>query len=163
MSETWKQVVALVVFLVVVFAVGNIGTPVTLKAVGPGAWYEGLRKPAWNPPDVVFGPVWTTLFAMMSVEAWLVWRDGGIAAHKLALGLFLVQLLLNGAWTLIFFGGFRVGLAMAEIVLLWGAILATMVLFWRVRAAAGWLMLPYFLWVSYASSLNAGIWWLNRR
>jgi translocator protein len=100
---------------------------------------------------------------MMAVAAWLVWRQGGFAVQRLPLTLFIVQLALNAAWTPIFFGAQWFGVAMLEIVLLWCAILATMIAFRQTSPAAGWLMLPYFLWVSYASTLNAGIWWLNRK
>ena len=161
MLETSKQAMALVVCIVVVLAVGNIGTMTTIKATH--SWYAQIQKPAWTPPDWVFGPVWTALFVMMAVAAWLVWRQGGFAAQKLPLMLFLVQLALNAAWTPLFFGAGWFGAALLEILLLWCAILATMIVFRQTNPAAGWLMLPYFLWVSYASTLNAGIWWLHRK
>lgn len=124
-------------------------------------WYEGLNKPSWTPPNWVFGPVWTTLYIMMGVAAWLVWRRGGFAAAALPLGLFLVQLLLSVCWSAIFFALRRPGLAFAEIVILWVAILATVTTFWRVKPAAGWLLVPYLLWVAYAAGLNFAIWRTN--
>ncbi len=124
-------------------------------------WYETLNKPSWTPPNWVFGPVWTTLYILMGVAAWLVWRRGGFAAAALPLSLFLVQLALNAAWSGIFFSWHRPGLAFLEIVILWFAILATLVLFWREKPAAGWLLVPYWLWVGYAAALNGAIWRMN--
>lgn len=128
---------------------------------GAGEWYRSLNKPSWNPPGWIFGPVWTALYAMMGVAAWLIWRRGGWSARAPALSLFLVQLALNAAWTPLFFGLRAPGLAFAEIVLLWLAILATLVAFWRVQRAGGWLLLPYLAWVSFAAVLNLAIWRLN--
>ena len=155
MLETSKQVMALVVCIVVVLAVGNIGTMTTIKATH--SWYAQIQKPAWTPPDWVFGPVWTTLFVMMAVAAWLVWRQGGFAAQKLPLTLFIVQLALNASWTPVFFGLRAFGAAFGLIALLWVAILATTILFFRVSGTAGALMIPYLAWVSYASTLNYAI------
>jgi translocator protein len=129
--------------------------------VSVGGWYADLHKPAWNPPGWIFGPVWTVLYAMMAVAAWLVWQRGGWKAQRTALGLYLVQWVLNALWTPLFFGLHRPGLAFAEIVLLVVAVLATLVLFWRVRRAAGLLFVPYALWVSFAAVLNFAIWRMN--
>ncbi|HMO64602.1 MAG TPA: tryptophan-rich sensory protein [Verrucomicrobiota bacterium] len=128
---------------------------------GPGDWYAGLRKPAWNPPGWVFGPVWTALYTMMGVAAWLVWRRGGWRAQAVPLGLFLVQLALNAAWSWLFFGLHRPGLACAEIVALWLAILAAALAFRPVSAAAFWLLVPYLAWVAFAAVLNFTLWRLN--
>jgi tryptophan-rich sensory protein len=127
----------------------------------PGEWYASLKKPAWNPPGWVFGPVWTALYTMMAVAAWLVWTRGGFAAQRRPLGLFLVQLALNAAWTPLFFGWHRPGLAFAEILLLWVAIAATILAFRPVSRAAGWLLAPYLAWVSFAAVLNFTLWRLN--
>lgn len=146
-------------FLVVCFAVAALGSVFTSSAMPE--WYMSLEKPAFNPPSWVFGPVWTLLYAMMAVAAWLVWREAGFDGATAALGMFLVQLALNLAWSGIFFGLREPGWAMLEILALWGAIVVTMVLFFRHSSVAGWLMAPYLLWVSFAAVLNAAIWRLN--
>jgi tryptophan-rich sensory protein len=127
----------------------------------PGQWYAGLNKPSWNPPGWVFGPVWSLLYAMMAVSAWLVWQRGGFAAQRRPLGLFMVQLALNALWTPLFFGLRQPGLAFAEIILLWVAIAATIFAFWPVSRAAAWLLTPYLAWVSFAAVLNGTLWRLN--
>jgi translocator protein len=126
----------------------------------PGAWYAALEKPPWNPPSWVFGPVWTVLYILMGVAAWLVW-DRYRGAAKVALGLFVVQVIFNALWSYFFFGAQAPGLAFGWIVLLWVLIVATLVLFWRVRAVAGVLLLPYLAWVSFATVLNFALWQLN--
>lgn len=127
----------------------------------PAAWYEGLVKPSWNPPGWLFGPVWTLLYTMMAVAAWLVWQRGGFAKQRWPLGLFLLQLVLNAAWTPLFFGLQRPNVAFGEIVLLWGAIAATIGSFVPVSRPAAWLLAPYLAWVSFAAFLNFTIWKLN--
>ncbi|HOX08321.1 MAG TPA: tryptophan-rich sensory protein [Planctomycetota bacterium] len=128
----------------------------------PGEWYAGLRKPALTPPGWVFGAVWPALYAMMGVAAWQLWRHGGFSGRNAAaFGLFALQLALNAAWTVLFFGLHRPGLALIELTLLWLAILATLLLFWRRDAAAGALLLPYLAWVSFAAYLNWSFWRLN--
>lgn len=127
----------------------------------PGDWYASLQKPAWNPPGWIFGPVWSALYAMMAVAAWLVWKRGGFAAHRKALGLFLVQLVLNGLWTPLFFGWHQLVLAFAEILLMWLAIAATLIAFRPVSRPAFWLMVPYLAWVSFAAVLNGTLWRMN--
>ncbi|MGC4042700.1 MAG: TspO/MBR family protein [Armatimonas sp.] len=124
-------------------------------------WYATLVKPAWSPPAWVFGPVWTTLYALMAVAAWLVWQRGGWRAQGTALGLFVAQWVLNALWTPLFFGLHNAGLAFAEITGLWVTLAATLLTFWRVRKLAGILLLPYLLWVSFAAMLNFSIWQLN--
>jgi tryptophan-rich sensory protein len=126
-----------------------------------GDWYAMLSKPTWNPPSWVFGPVWTLLYIMMGVSAWLVWKEGGFAQQRKPLTLFLVQLVLNAIWTPLFFGAHELGIAFAEILLLWLAILATILAFRRVSTTAAWLLVPYLLWVSFASVLNATLWCMN--
>ena len=133
----------------------------TAAFVSTGGWYAALQKPLWNPPAWIFAPVWTLLYALMAVAAWLVWCRGGWRFQRQALGLFLFQWLLNALWTPVFFGLHLTGLAAAEILLLWLALGATVVAFWRVRPLAGLLLLPYLAWVSFAAALNVAIWRLN--
>jgi benzodiazapine receptor len=127
----------------------------------PGVWYEQLVKPGFTPPDWIFGPVWTILYLMMGVAAWLVWRERGFIGATSALCLFVVQLVLNGLWSFILFGLKRPGLAFGEIVLLWLAISGTLIAFWRLVPLAGLLLAPYWLWVSFAALLNFSLWRLN--
>lgn len=127
----------------------------------PDAWYALLQKPSWNPPGWVFGPVWTSLYTLMAIAAWGVWRRGGLRAQKIPLTLFLVQLALNTAWTPLFFGLHRIGLALLDILLLWLAIVATQLAFWRTNRWSAVLLLPYLAWVSFASFLTFTIWRLN--
>jgi len=130
--------------------------------VSTGGWYASLRKPAWNPPSWLFGPVWTLLYVMMAVAAWLVWREGGWKNQARPLALFLFQWLLNVLWTPLFFGMHRAGLAYIEIVALWCVLTATLGLFWRVKKTAGLLLVPYLVWVTFAAALNFTLWHMNR-
>jgi translocator protein len=129
----------------------------TTPALRP--WYASLGKPSWTPPNWLFAPVWTFLYVAMAVAAWLVWRKIGLTAAPMEL--FLLQLLLNVAWSAAFFALRSPGAAFAEIILLWFAILATAIEFWKILPAAGWLLVPYMLWVGFAAALNFSIWRLN--
>jgi benzodiazapine receptor len=156
------SVIRLIVACGVSLAAGAIGS---LAVVDPGfnSWYTALQKPGFMPPSWVFGPVWTVLYLLMGVAAFLVWQRGlGTRLVRTALLWFLVQLALNAAWTPVFFGLHRIGLALVVIALLWAAILVTMYYFFRVTRPAGMLLVPYLLWVSFAAVLNAAIWHLNR-
>ena len=128
----------------------------------PGEWYARLQKPSWNPPNWIFGPVWTTLYTAMAISAWLVWKRGGFAAQRGALSLFLLQLLFNALWSPLFFGMKQPAVAFVDIVLLWLALLATVVAFWRARPVSGALLVPYLAWVTFAGALNFTLWQLNR-
>lgn len=130
-------------------------------AFPPDAWFAALAKPAWQPPNWLFGPVWTTLYLMMGVAAGLVWLRGPSPAVRAALIAFGVQLALNALWTPVFFGVHALGGALVVIVALWLAIAWTIARFWRVHRVAAALLLPYLAWVSFASVLNAAIWQLN--
>ncbi|WP_169978893.1 TspO/MBR family protein [Tautonia rosea] len=154
-----RTVLTLIGFLLVCFAAAGLGGLFTSQGIGP--WYDSLNKPRWTPPNTLFGPVWTALYAGMAVAAWLVWRRVGWSGGRVALGLFTVQLALNIAWSGLFFGARRPDLAAVEIVLLWAAILATLIAFLPISRPAGVLMLPYLLWVSFATALNLAIWQLN--
>jgi translocator protein len=153
-----KRVLGLAGWLVVTFVAAAIGGAATVNA---GLFYKQLARPEWAPPSWVFGPVWTVLYIVIGIAAWLVWRVDGFRAARGALSLFLAQLALNALWSWLFFGWHRGALAFADILLLWVLIIATLIAFWRVRALAGWLLVPYLLWVSFASALNYAVWQLN--
>ena len=155
-----RQVVGLVVSLAAVFAAAGVASLFTARSVA--GWYTALAKPSWTPPGAVFAPVWTALYFLMALAAWLVWRKaGGLAAARLPLALFAVQLALNAAWSILFFGLRMPGLAFGELVLLWVAIAATLAAFRRVLPAAGLLLAPYLAWVTFAGALNFALWRLN--
>ena len=150
---TWKNAAALAVCIAVTFLAPALGAWAM-----PGEWYASLRKPSWNPPSWIFGPVWTALYTMMAVAAWLVWRRGG---PRRALALYGVQLALNAAWTPIFFGLKMPGPAFVEILLLLAAIVITARAFARTSLAAALLLAPYIAWVAFAAFLNFTLWRLN--
>jgi len=127
----------------------------------PDAWYYALNKPEWNPPNWVFGPVWIILYILMGVAVWLVWKKRSGDSAFIAIVVYIVQLILNAAWTWIFFGLHSPVMAFVEICLLWMAILATSFFFRRVYPLAAGLLLPYLLWVTFAAALNFTIWRLN--
>ncbi|MGN6243669.1 MAG: TspO/MBR family protein [Motilibacteraceae bacterium] len=131
------------------------------SAAGVDGWYAAADKPPWTPPDAVFGPVWAVLYVLMAVAAWLVWRRDGWFDARGALSLYAVQLLLNLAWSPVFFGAERLAAGLAVVVALDVAVAATLVAFARHSRAAGWLLVPYLLWCLYATSLNAGVLALN--
>lgn len=154
-----RQVAWLIGFIVVCFASAGVGAAVTSTSVG--GWYQTLAKPSWKPPDWLFGPVWTVLYFMMAIAAWLVWRrDGGFAARS-ALTWFGMQLAFNVLWSFVFFGLQRPGLAFAEIIVLWMAIAATALAFCRKSTVASLLLTPYLAWTSFAALLNFAIWRMN--
>lgn len=146
----------IILFILIAFLPGIIG-----GRFMPGDWYAGLVKPPFNPPGWIFGPVWTLLYPTMGISSWLVWKKSGFAKAGPALSVYALQLILNGAWSWIFFGLHRPGWAFAELTILWAAILATVILFWKISTPAGALLLPYLAWVSFAAALNAAIWRLN--
>lgn len=124
----------------------------------PGDWYAGLQKPNWTPPNWLFGPAWTVLYVMIAFAGWLVWRTD---ASPVLVGLWVLQLLLNGLWSFLFFGRRRMDLAFVDIGALWLAIAAFVVAAWPVSQTAGLLFVPYLAWVSFAAALNAAVWRLN--
>ncbi len=151
-----KEWIGLLVSLVVCFAVAGLGAFATTPNIP--TWYATLNKPSWNPPNWVFGPVWTLLYGLMAISVWLVWKRDG---WNTAVTIFAIQLALNLAWSFIFFGFHQTGLAFWEIVLLWLAIAATILMFFQVSTVAASLLIPYLLWVSFAAALNFTIWRLN--
>jgi benzodiazapine receptor len=160
-SSILAQALGLVVSLILAFSAAGIGGIATASNLTP--WYASLAKPSWNPPNWVFGPVWTVLYTLMGIAAWLVWRRGGPGGvpTMIPLSFYVLQLLLNALWSWLFFGWHRTGLAFADILLLWLAILVTILSFRRVSLTAAALLVPYLLWVSFATTLNGAIAWLN--
>jgi translocator protein len=151
-----RQGSVLLGLIVLCLAAGALGAAVTAPAIP--TWYAGLAKPSFNPPNWIFAPVWTALYVLMAIAAWLVWRRGNA---RPPLTLFGVQLALNSAWSLLFFGLHRVDLALVDIVLLLAAIVATARAFHPRSAVAALLLVPYLAWVSFATVLNFAIWRLN--
>jgi tryptophan-rich sensory protein len=163
-ATTWqptalRQAVLLLGFIAICFAAAGLGAAATATSVG--GWYQTLAKPSWNPPDWLFGPVWSVLYFLMAVAAWLVWRRGGWSASRSALTWFGIQLALNVLWSVVFFGLQQPGFAFAEIIALWLAILATMVAFRGKSVAATILMVPYLAWSTFAAVLNFELWRMN--
>lgn len=154
------DILKLGVSVAVAQSAGVIGSLFTVPAIP--AWYAGLAKPALAPPNWIFAPVWTTLFLLMGIAAFLVWKKGLEKKEvRVGLALFLIQLVLNALWSAVFFGLRNPGAALIEIAFLWTAILATMVVFIKVSRTAAVLLLPYLAWVTFASYLNCAIWSLN--
>ena len=153
-----NQIIGLVGWLVISFIAAGIGAAASVQA---SSFYAELVRPSWAPPSAVFGPVWTVLYALMGIAAWLVWRAKGFRAARASLVLFLVQLAVNALWSWLFFSWHLGAPAFADILLLWLLIVTTLALFWRVRLLAGVLLIPYLLWVSFASVLCYSVWQLN--
>jgi len=163
-----RDTATLVLSVAIPFLIGGVGGLLTGRAIP--TWYEDLAKPVWTPPSGVFGPAWSTLYLLMGIAAWRVWRCQSVAAPgsasrsvgRGALIAYVVQLSLNAAWTPVFFGVRRPGLALVVIAVLFAAIVETIRRFSRVDRPAAGLLLPYLLWVGFAALLNAEIWRLNR-
>ena len=146
-------------FLLVTFAAAGVGGLFTSPGVRD--WYPSLAKPIWNPPAWLFGPVWTALYICIAIAGFLVWRRTGFSGAKGTLTLFAMQLVLNAAWSWVFFGLHQPGWAFGEIVLLWVSILATMLAMFRVSPWSGVLFVPYLAWVTFAAVLNFTLWRMN--
>lgn len=157
--RNWKAWIALAFSLGIALGVGALGAWTTEPNVS--VWYAGLNRPAFAPPHWLFGPVWTVLYILMAVAAWLVWLQRDAQKIRGALSWYFLQLLLNLGWSFVFFGMHRPDLAFLDILILWLAIGITFLLFRKVRPAAGYLFLPYWLWVSFAAVLNFAFWRLN--
>jgi tryptophan-rich sensory protein len=153
MERMMRKWLSLGGFVLVAFAAGFVGSRFM-----PGDWYAALAKPSFNPPNSVFAPVWSVLYLLMAIAAWRAWRKAGL---DLASGLWLAQLGLNAAWSWLFFGRHLLAVALVDIVLLLALIAATTAAFFRRDRAAGWMMVPYVAWVSFATVLNAALWQLN--
>lgn len=153
-----REVAGLAVFIAINVAVSALGGWATAASVG--TWYQGLAKPAFNPPDWIFAPVWSALYLMIAIAGWRVWRRGSGQARG-ALMVYAVQLALNISWSFVFFGARLIGPALAVIAALLAAIVANAFLFWRIDRMAGALLVPYAAWVSFATLLTAALWRLN--
>lgn len=150
----------LIISIVIPVAIGT--TAGFFTATGVDSWYQTIGKPSWNPPNWIFAPVWTTLYVLMGIALFLVWKpDAGDIAKKRAITLFAVQLVLNFFWSFIFFNQQQPGWALVEIVVMWVSILLTIFAFAKVSKTAAWLLVPYISWVSFATILNYTIWKLN--
>jgi translocator protein len=159
-NDKIRVIGGLIFWLGICYFTAWLGAQVS-PGIASAEWYQSINKPSWNPPSWVFGPVWTILYTMMGFAAWIVWKQYGFKKAGAALTLFFVQLVLNGLWSQIFFGMQQIGWAFAEIVVLLAAIILTTILFFKKSKTAGWLMVPYIAWVSFATVLNGAIWWLN--
>ena len=153
-----RQGTGLLVWILISFAAAAVGGIASVQA---GSFYLDLVRPAWAPPAWLFGPVWSVLYLLMAVAAWLVWRARGLVRARAALTLFVAQLVVNALWTWLFFVWHHAGWAFAEILLLWLLIVATMLAFSRTSQLAAALLLPYLVWVSFASALTFSLWQLN--
>lgn len=153
-----SQVVGFIACCIVTFTAAALGAIASATA---GSFYQELTQPSWAPPAWLFGPVWSALYAMMAVSAWLVWRQPSGRKTKLALGIFLVQLATNALWSWLFFKWHLGALAFVEVLLLWCLIVANVVAFWRLQKVAAVLLLPYLIWVSFAAALCYTMWQLN--
>ncbi len=156
--EKRQQILGLLGWLGLCFAASFAGAIASIQAK---VFYAELSQPVWAPPGWLFGPVWSILYAMMAIAAWLVWRSGGFLHNRMALSFFFAQLLVNSLWSWLFFAWHLGALALADILLLWLLIVATMVYFLRTTVLAGVLLVPYLLWVSFAALLNYSVWQLN--
>lgn len=152
------QVVALIGWLVLCYTASALGALGSFQAQ---AFYGQLVQPSWAPPPWLFGPVWTLLYTMMGVSVWMIWRRGGWASNRFAIGSFCVQLVVNALWSWVFFAWQLGGAAFVNIVLLWLLIALTIAVFWRTSKLAAVLLIPYLLWVSFAAVLNLSLWIAN--
>ena len=156
-----NDVIKLIISILASFAAGGIGNIFTFKTIP--TWYATLKKPPKTPPNRAFGPVWSTLYILMGVSVFLIWQNGlGSGAARVAFTLFWVQLTLNALWSIVFFGKKSIRGGVVTIVILWFLILATSIASFRVSTWAGALLIPYLIWVTIASYLNIGVWWLNK-
>jgi tryptophan-rich sensory protein len=156
-----KNFLGLLTAIIVCFAAGAFGSIFTAPNIP--FWYASLAKPAFNPPNWIFGPVWTLLYSLMGIALYMVWNKGMEKPEvKFALRVFFVQLVLNALWSYFFFGLHWLLFAYIELVVLWIFILWNIIAFTKISKPAAWLLVPYLCWVSFASFLNLGVWWLNR-
>jgi tryptophan-rich sensory protein len=158
MATTSKQVIGLGVWLAISYAAAAIGA---IASADAPSFYTQLVRPSWSPPSWLFGPVWTLFYLLIGVAGCLVWKTAGLQGAKVALALYFAQLIANGLWSWLFFRWQNGLLAFVEVAVLWTLIVATILAFWRIKPAAGLLLVPYLLWVTYATALTYAIWQLN--
>lgn len=159
MERSEKHIPRLILSLVFTVGIGLLGGLFTFPEIN--SWYAGLQKPAFNPPNWLFGPVWTVLYILMGISLYLIWRKPVSKERNAALTIFLIQFVLNFCWSILFFNQHLVGWALVEITVMWAFIFLTILWFKPLSAAAAWLLVPYILWVSFAMILNTAIWKLN--
>jgi len=155
-----SNTIKLIVSIIVPLGIGSIAGIFTSDAVP--TWYETLNKPSFNPPNWIFGPVWTTLYFLMGVSLFLIWKQPANKERTRAIQVFIIQLVLNFCWSFLFFYYHQIGLALVEIILLWLSIAVMILLFFRIKPLAAYINIPYFFWVTFASVLNAAYYFLNR-
>jgi benzodiazapine receptor len=153
-----NQALGLVGWFAATFVTGAVGA---IASVSAATFYRELSQPSWAPPAWLFGPVWSALYVLMGIAAWLVWREHGFRGAATGLKLFVVQLIANATWSWLFFVWHQGALSLVEIVLLWSLIAGTIVAFWRLHRLAALLLVPYLLWVSFATGLSGSLWRLN--
>lgn len=159
MNQKKNNWLALIIAIIIPLAIG--GTAALFTVPNIQGWYQGLIKPSFNPPNWIFAPVWNTLYILMGIASYLVWRERKLKNVTPALSLYFIQLVLNFFWSLIFFELHQPGYAFVEVLILWLFIFSTIISFSRINKAAAWLLVPYISWVSFASLLNYEIWRLN--
>lgn len=157
-NSTRIQIIGLIGWLAITFVAAAAGAIASMDAA---AFYGQLVKPDWAPPPSVFGPVWSALYLLMGIAAWLVWRERPSHSVDGALGLYIVQLVANALWSWLFFGWHQGALAFADVLLMLALVAITMAAFWRIRRLAGLLLLPYLAWVCFASALTWAVWQRN--
>lgn len=155
-----KNIIELIICIAIPLLVGGIAGYATSSSMN--SWYSNLNKPFFNPPSWVFGPVWTILYLLMGISLYLIWKQPASTKRSKSLQIFFLQLLLNFAWSFIFFKFEQTGLALLEIIVLWLAILTMLFFFYKLNRIAAYLQFPYLAWVSFATVLTASIWHLNR-
>jgi tryptophan-rich sensory protein len=154
-----SHIIKLIISILLPLSVGAAAGMFTSQAVP--TWYASLNRPFFSPPNWVFGPVWTTLYVLLGISFFLIWKDGASKERSLAIKVFSIQMLLNFAWSFIFFYFNLIGVALLEIILLWISIASMIYLFYKIKPLAAYLNIPYLLWVSFAAILNAGYYFLN--
>jgi len=154
-----SNILKLTICICIPLAIGGIGGYATVEGVKD--WYLTLEKPSFNPPNYLFGPVWTTLYLLMGISSYLILISAKVELLKKAMGVYAVQLLLNLAWSFLFFKYHWIGIAFIEIIMIWISILFMILIFYRIDKKAAYLQIPYLIWVSFASALNGAIWLLN--
>lgn len=160
MNFSWRELPKLIVSILIVFLAGAVGTVFTLKEIT--TWYVNIPKPSWTPPNWAFGPIWSTLYVLMGVSLFLIWREGlNRKDVKIGIGVFAVQLILNVVWSLVFFGSHNIAGGLVMVILLWISILINIVVFYRISKPAGIILIPYLIWVTIAGYLNYSVYLLG--